>query len=176
MLQDFLKEAKKEISDWLAQEHKDIKFTVKFGGEFFIAAANKAFSDMELEGIPGCVSYAQAQGNKIVLHLSDNWMEDMMGKIDKAECKNADLSLYSQVKRLEKQIEFGLCGGDWNGEMHLLARDILYMMHTKSEGIRSNIVKKCAQEYNELQRRGSIPENLAKGYRNALCQISKLRG
>ena len=176
MHQDFLQEARKEIADWLFQEYKNIKFTVKFGGEFFIAAADKALPVMEIGGRPGCVSRVQPQGNRLIIHLSHDWLEDKIGEIDEADCKDTDLALYSQVKRLEKQIGFGLCGGEWDGGMHLFARDILYMMHTKSAGIRSNIVKKCAREYNKLQRQGCIPDHLVAGYKNALCQISKLRG
>ncbi len=176
MSQDFLKQAKREISDWLTQKYKDTKFTVKFGGEFFVAAANRPFIDLEYSGKLSCVSRVQAQENKIVLYLSENWLEEMVGKIEKAECENEDLALYSQVKRLEKQLEFGLCGGKWDAGMHLLARYVLYMMHTNSASIRSDIVKKSAQEYNKLQRQGRIPGHLVEGYKNALCQISKLRG
>jgi hypothetical protein len=176
MHQDFLQEAKNEISEWLSQEYKDIKFTVKFGGEFFVAGANRTLTDREDGDKPCCVSHVQPQGNKLILYLSHDWLEDMISKIDEADCEETDLALHSQVKRLEKQIEFGLCGGEWEGGMHLLARDILYMMHTKSASIRSNIVKKCAREYNKLQRQGRIPGHLVEGYKNALCQISKLRG
>ena len=172
MPRDFIETAKEEIHSFLKNNFKKIKFTVKYSGEFFIAAANvdlpSAVCPCSLKAASGC----EIKGSTIVFPLSDEWLKYAMTNIGQAECTESNLSVYSQIKRLEKQLEFGLCGGKWDERMYSLAKKILYFMHTKSLSIRQNIVKKCAREYNVIQRQGRIPKELTVGYRNALCQIS----
>ena len=169
---DFIEEAKKEINSFLKDDYGKKKFTVKFNGEFFIAAANGDLPEkIDTPGLDSVLA-GRIKGNKIIFYLSGEWLKYALSNIEKTECSNTDLSLYSQAKRLEKQLDFELCGGKWNESMYWLALKILYFLHTKSLSIRRNIVKKCAQEYNILQRQGRVPRELVSGYRNALYQIS----
>lgn len=172
MATDFIEIAKGEIRSFLKENVSETKFTVKFNGEFFIAAAKGELS----AGIGPCmlraVSACEIRGNKIVFSPSDEWLEYVLSNIEEAEYTQKDLSVFSQIMRLNKQLEFGLCSGAWDERTHSLAKKILYFLHTKSLSIRRNIVKKCAQEYNIMQRHGKIPETFTAGYRNALCQIS----
>lgn len=172
MATDFVEKAKEDIHDFLTQNNDSVKFTVKFNGEFFIAIANKKLTEKIISCNLSSVSGFTVSSNKIVFNISNEWVKQVISDIDDAECLSDDLMIYSQAKRLKKQIEFGLSGGVWDDEMYSLAKKILYFLHTKSKSIRLNVVKLCAREYNKTQRQGKIPDNLTLGYMNALCQIS----
>ena len=168
-----IENAKKEIDAYLKTKYDDIKFTIKYNGELFIAAAQiKELKRIKSGGLPDCVSCFGYNSNKIEFSLSESWLEKSVMEIKEAKYSGGQIMIYSQIKRLEKQIEFGLYGGLWCDEMYVLARNILYFLHTKSESIRTNIVKKAASDYNKLQIKGQIPKQLIIGYKNALTQIS----
>ncbi len=169
---DFIEIAKKEICSFLGENYSNLKFAVKFNGEFFIANANGNIPETELKFNLKSVSMYKLSGNKMFFTPDDNWLKDSISNIQETDCKDTDLMVYSQIVRLNKQIEIGLGGEQWNENSYKFAKDILYALHTKSESIRLNIVKRCACEYNKMQRQGRIPGDLIKGYKNALCQIS----
>jgi hypothetical protein len=171
MARDFIEIAKEEIASFLKNNYVSLKFTVKFNGEFFIAGAGGHLPEDPPPCVLRAVSACEIRGNKVVFHLSYEWIKYAISNIQETQCAATSLPAYSQIKRLEKQLELGLCGGEWDERMYRLAKKILYFLHTKSLSIRQNIVKICAQEYNVIQRHGRIPKEIIEGYRNALCQI-----
>ncbi len=168
---DCIKLENEKIRFELEKKFKN-KFTVKFNGEFFIAAAHDSQVEFTNEFVSENVVVAFIKGNYLFLTPKDSWLKKSVNEINEAEIKDCDIAILSQIKRLEKQIEFGLTGTYWGKEAYTLARDILYLLHTKSQSIRYEVARRCAREYNIMQREKMAPNRLAMGYKNALCHIS----
>jgi hypothetical protein len=172
-MQDIIENAKSQLFIYLKEKFKNTEFTILFNGEFFTAAAHGYLSiDAELDDLPDFIYEYNTTEDKIHFSLSNQWVKNSISKISESDFSKENILLCSQIKRLDMQIEFGLSGGNWNDDMYEVARDILYLLHTKSSAICLNIVKKCALAYNKLQIKGLIPLELTRGYKNALCIIS----
>ena len=148
------------------------RFTVKFNGEFFIADADRKLDLKEFHCDLHPVTDYDVHENRIVFGVSEEWARSSVAALDGCECSDGNLMIWSQAMRLKKQLEFGHTGVLWDGAMYDLAKNILYFLHTKSRSIRLSVVKKCAAQYNKIQRRTHIPEELLSGYMNALSRIS----
>lgn len=174
MINDKIETLKHQLNKYLMDNNIENKFTIFFNGEFLIANLHiKALDDsFELCDLPDYIANYAFEKNKIIFKLSNAWLKKSIGEIKECEYKNNDIEIYSQIKRLEKQIQYNLTGGTWTSEMYILSKFILYFLHTKSKSIRTNIVKRCKILYNELQAKTIIPENLVLGYKNALTAIS----
>ncbi len=172
---DIIETAKNDLHSFLYCYYKKNQFTVKYDGEFFIASAHSVLINIDNPiSLPDFISGCKIKQNRIIFTISDLWLRESIGSIDKSDYLQNDIEILSQIKRLEKQLEFKLTGNDnWNVEMSKLIKGILYFLHTKSHSICQNIVKRCAVRYNILQRKGKIPKALVYGYLNALCIISK---
>ena len=171
-MHDFIEKAKDEIKDYLHNNYEDIKFTVKFNGEFFVVGADRRIEQGESFGNIPCTYVTEISSNRMVLGLLDDWIKSSFKKIPDTELKSENIVFYSQIKRLKKQLEYKLCGGEWGAEEYIFAKKVFYMLHTKSESICLNIVKQCAREYISLQIKGKIPTEITAGYKNALCIVS----
>ncbi len=174
---DIIERAKNQVSNYIKKQYADNKFTLKFNGEFLIAISqSEGLQEIKLSDLPTILSSYKHDDNKVLFTFSNNWIKDSIQSINSVDASTEDLTVYSQIMRLGKQIEFNLTGGKWSEEMYAMATNILYFLHTKSNSIRANTVKMVAMQYNKLQIKGQIPYELIVGYRNALTIISSKQG
>ncbi len=169
---DYIQEETIKIRQALEKEFKDKKFTVKFNGEFFIASP-KSHDTYDIGGTNLKNSqYLKTEKGRLFFCPKNDWLQKAVTSIKECKAVKCSIEIESQIKRLEKQLEFKLTGGEWGEAEYGFAKDILYIIHTKSKSIRRKVVRCLAKEYNILQRKGKVPTKLTEGYKNALCLIS----
>ncbi|MCK5129930.1 MAG: hypothetical protein KAQ68_08765 [Clostridiales bacterium] len=177
MNNDKIETIKRQLNLYFADNHTKYKFTIQYNGECLIAIfkGNK-LDNINLNNLPDFISGYEYEKNRISFHLSNTWIKQSTRSIKAYEYNTTDVGIYSQIRRLDKQIDFNLTGGTWTEEMFVLARNILYFLHTKSESIQANTIIRCKRLYNELQIKAQIPKELIVGYKNALTTIAHSKG
>lgn len=172
MEKDFIEIAKSHLEEYLDDIYCDKKFIIQFNGEFLIAISKCEIENKVLNNLPNIIKSYSINKNKFYFKLSKKWLKDSVSILNNDKYSKRSIIIFSQITRLNYQLENKLFGGTWDDDMYLMAKDILYLLHTKSQSIRRNIVKRCARRYNNLQIKGQIPFNLINGYKSALCMIS----
>lgn len=172
MKKDFIEIAKSHLKKYLDEIYCDKKFIIQFNGKFLIAISRYEIEDNVLNNLPSIIKSYSVNKNKFYFTLSKKWIKDSVSILNSDKYSNRNITIFSQITRLNYQLDNKLFGGTWDDDMYPIAKDILYLLHTNSQSIRRNIVKRCARRYNNLQIKGQIPFNLINGYKSALCMIS----
>ena len=117
-MNDFIEAAKSKISQYLDLIYKDMKFTLFYNGEFLIAAAGQTIVKKNLIKLPDCISSYDIHDNKMTFDLSKSWIRKSVSNICEIEFVKDNLNIYSQIVRLQKQIDYGFTDGKWKDEMY----------------------------------------------------------